>query len=158
MPPSEEIVLPGVPSVRSVSKEGPQVEDRRLHALASLAVEKGEQDEFLTIPGKVVLRFMDEFVTPVQEWCRAHSGQISACFISVYENLPTVFVVGSAEGYDYTLSSSLADLERDLHHRGWSCSVLQLPSGNPGILGAFVNMENAVQIPLEPSDTIHAHS
>jgi hypothetical protein len=158
MPQTNAVVLPGVLPVQDVRKDSPQGENPRLEALASLAVRMGVQDEFLTIPSKVVFRFMDDFVTPVREWCRAQAGKISACFISVFEDLPTVFVVGSGEGYDYTLSGPLANLERDLHYRGWSCSVLQLPSGNPGVLGAFINREKAVQVLLESPDTTHAHS
>src|SRR5262245_53781367 len=86
MPQTDEFVLPGVPPVQGIKPDAPQNQNRRIRTLASLAVQTGEQDEFLTIQSKVEFRFMDEFVAPVREWCRDHSGKISACFISVYED------------------------------------------------------------------------
>jgi hypothetical protein len=99
----------------------------------------------------MVQRFVAEFVAPVRAWCHAHADKVRGCYFSVYESAPAVFVIGSVEGYDYSLSRPLADLEMELHRKGLSCSVLQLPPGNPALLMAFI--DEAVAIQVRPEQT-----
>ncbi len=156
MPDANGTVLQGIPTIPVLPGKGTQEEERRLGLLALFAVSDGAiQDALLATPAGRVSRFVDGFVAPVREWCRAHSGKIGACYLSLYERIPTVFVIGSSPGYDYALSDPLAELDLDLHRRGWTCQVLQLPAGNPGTLDAFIHREKAVRVDLaqaEPSE------
>jgi hypothetical protein len=111
----------------------------------------------LTDPEKGVWRFMDDFITPVEQWCLAHAGQVGECYVATHERLPAVFVIGSNGGYDHTLGQPLADLERELHHRGWGCHVLQLPAVPPSHRSAFFRVEEAIQVfPRVPQPSSHA--
>jgi hypothetical protein len=129
--------------------------DGRLLVIARVAFRGGRKVE---PPAGLHRLFTEEFVGPVRQWCRAHIDQVRAVFLSVYEDSPAVFVVGSVPGYDPALSRPLADLEMDLHRRGWSCSVLQLPSGTPDIRRAFLDESRAVQVWPDPPGSNHAHS
>jgi hypothetical protein len=127
-----------------------------LEHLACLAGRTGVQDDILTHPDKVVLRFMDDFVAPVREWCQAYSAKVQKCYIAADGQHPAVFVIGTAPGYDYTLSQPLAALERDLYRSGWRCSVLQLPSDEPSTWKAFFHEPEAIQVFPHATQPSHA--
>jgi hypothetical protein len=136
-----------------------QATDGRLVALARLAYRVRPQDELLMQPSTMLQLFMEEFVSPVREWCRANSQRVRECFLSIYEDGPAVFVVGRTDGYDYSLSGPLSDFEMELHRKGFPCSVLQLPSCNPALFRAFIDEKKAIQVCPEPNtNTSHAHS
>jgi hypothetical protein len=112
-------------------------------------------DDLLTHPDKVELRFMDEFVAPVREWCRTHADRLNSCWITTDGQGPVVFVTGKEAGYDYSLGDPLAALEVDLYRRGWRCSVLQLPADPPS-WRSFVREDEAIQVFPEAAQTSHA--
>jgi hypothetical protein len=143
MPETPGVVLTNVLPIEGETP-AENTQERRLAALARLAFRVGLQDEAVMQPGTMTQLFKEDFVSPVRAWCR--SNKVRLCYISVYEDAPAVFVVGSTDGYDHTLSGPLADLEMDLHRRGFSCSVLQLPASSPSLLPAFIDGSRAIQV------------
>ena len=117
-----------------------------LEPLARFAARTGVQDNFLTHPDKVVLRFMDDFLAPVREWCLANADKVQTCYIAADGRTPAVIVIGTATGYDYSLSQPLADLEVGLYRRGWRCTVLQLPSDQPCLWSTFIREPEAIRV------------
>jgi hypothetical protein len=149
---------PVVPAASALSCATPKESNANgpLEQLAWLGARSGLQDEFLTHPDKVVLRFMDDFVAPVQQWCQAHADKVRSCYVAADGRVPAVLVIGTTPGYDYSLKHPLAALEADLHRRGWRCSVLQLPSDQPALWPMFIREPEAIQVfPLDPP-TSHA--
>jgi hypothetical protein len=147
---------PAVPTEQSPPAAAGDKAANALEQLAGLAARTGIQDDFLTHPDKVVLRFMDDFVAPVRQWCVAHAEKVRTCYIAPDGRAPAVFVIGTAPGYDYSLSEPLAALEVDLHRRGWRCAVLQLPSDEPSLWPVFIREPQAIQVFPQPDQASHA--
>jgi hypothetical protein len=145
MPNTPDILSPSIPPIPEKNSAKDDVH-MRLMSLARLAGQSRAQEEDLTKASNMVERFMDNVVVPVQEWCKANEDKVRTCYISISEDVPAVFVVGSSAGYDYSLSKPLAKLEMDLHGKGWACNVLQLPGGDPNLLPAFIAESTAIRV------------
>jgi len=156
MPDTRQVDLTNVLPIQGGSP-AELVQDGRFVALARLAFRTPPQGEILMQPSTMLQVFMEEFVSPVREWCRSNAGRVRGCFLGIYEDAPTVFVIGCSDGYDYSLGRPLSDLEMELYGKGFSCSVLQLPPGNPTLWRAFIDEAKAIQVCPEPnSSTSHA--
>lgn len=92
-------------------------------------------------------RFKDEFIPSVRDWCQLHADKVSKCYASMYQGYPSVFVIGSQpKKKREELGTPLADLGKDLKHRGWQCNLLQIPREDSEHYDAFLEAEAAVLV------------
>src|SRR5262245_29128301 len=75
-----------------------------------------------------VARFTEEFLKPLSEWCRENAADVLSCYVLVPEfSVIPVFVVGSKEEYDFTLTERLSGLALWFEEHGWAVHASQIP-------------------------------
>jgi hypothetical protein len=104
-----------------------QGRDKRLLALAGLAFRVGTRDEPLMGSNTLVRLFMDEFLSPVQEWCRSNAAKVTMCYVSAHEKAPTVFVIGSTGGMITRSASRLRTWKWTFITGGWLVASSNFP-------------------------------
>jgi hypothetical protein len=94
-----------------------------------------------------VARFKDEIILPLARWCEEHKEQVSACYVLVPESavLP-VYMIGTSDKYDFSLTEELSTLSSWFEERGWSVHVSQIPRCDIEQLSGFFVPDHALQI------------
>jgi hypothetical protein len=88
-------------------------------------------------------QFVDEFLTPIHQWCHEHHDRVEACYVPFPKDHLRVFVVRRSQRYDFTLSEGLSGMEMDLFEKGWESEINQIPRGR---LEMFFDPAASIQI------------
>jgi hypothetical protein len=134
---------PGVDSTATRSEQQP---DPRILRLVPHIFRGSSKGEVVMSASTMLQLVTEEVLVPLREWCLARGTAVSSCHVALENGAPTVFVTPSMEGYDFSLDRPLSDLEMDLHRKGYSCIVIQLPGGRTNLPTSQRHGNHAVQI------------
>jgi hypothetical protein len=138
------------PGVESATAGREQRLDPRILGLVPYIFRGSSKGEVMMSAGTMLRTVTDEVLIPLREWCLARGTALSSCHVALQDGAPTVFVVPSMEGYDFSLDKPLSDLEMDLHRKGYSCIVLQLPGEKSSLPPSRRYGNHAIQIYPDP--------
>ncbi len=128
-------------SARQITVE-PENEDRfgmTARKAVQACVDRHREDQ-------AMLRFKQDFLRPVRDWCERHADTVKGCYIPDPVGFVQVFVVTTSSRFDFDLGAELAALELQLFDAGWRASVTQLPDADDAELATFFNPKGAIEV------------
>jgi hypothetical protein len=91
-------------------------------------------------------RFTDEYLTRVFQWSQQHADGIQSVYVAFQDVGLSVFVVGSSGEYDFKLDDPISDLEAEMEDKGWTCDIVQLPTGDVESRRSFFDEEKSIEV------------
>lgn len=102
---------------------------------------------------EVIKHFKTGFLHPLRRWCEGHASKVLSCYVPPPLGHLDIFVVGTAERYDFDLGRELSKLELELYDAGWRVNVLQIPNCDDENLRSYFNPDGAMVVYGQPERT-----